>query len=94
MSSKVSKGSQSGLDKAKPRPATKEFDPSLETITEEEADQIEQPVKQNVCFEVLEEKGKTGSFKIALINECKEKGGKSKKRLRRKKRSRKTRKRK
>lgn len=51
-------------------------------------------VKNDACLRPLEYKGKNGPFEIALVNECKEKGGKSKKRLRRKKRSRKTRKRK
>ena len=73
----------------------KRFIQILETIPEEEGDRFDQPVKKNVCFEVWEEKGKNGSFKIALVNDCKEKtgGGKTNKR-RRKKRSRKTRKRK
>lgn len=64
-----------------------------ETVTEEKDVQIDQPVKKNVCFEVWEEKGKDGSFKIALVNDCNvKKGGRTNKRRRRNKRSRKTRK--
>jgi hypothetical protein len=51
-------------------------------------------VKNSACLHPFEYKGKNGPFEIALVNECKKTGGKSKKRLRRKKRSRKTRKRK